>query len=234
LLGDELPARTSSGVQITTSKGDNTLLRLLLARHGETIWNAQHRYQGQTDVPLNEMGKQQAEALGRRLAGEQIDVIYASDLGRAWETAQAIAKPHKLDVQPEPRLREMDFGEWEGLTFAEIERNYPDELSAWLEDPQRAAPAGGEPGTHFSARVRAVLDALVVAHQGQTVIVAAHGGSLRALLCLALGLSPGAQWRFRLGQASLSELFVYEEVTVLALLNDRCHLSRLLNHTRIG
>jgi broad specificity phosphatase PhoE len=92
------------------------MLRLFLARHGQTDWNAQRRYQGHASVPLNETGRRQAAALGQRLAHEGIEAIYSSDLPRAWMTAQTIAAACGLPVQPEPRTREMDFGEWQGRT----------------------------------------------------------------------------------------------------------------------
>ncbi|MBI4759502.1 MAG: histidine phosphatase family protein, partial [Chloroflexi bacterium] len=105
-------------------------MRLLLVRHGETDWNAEERYQGTTDVPLSAQGRAQAQALTSRMAGEVLDAIYASDLQRAWQTAEVIAAPHGLPVRPEPRLREIDFGAWEGLTFDEIRQRRP-AAKAW-------------------------------------------------------------------------------------------------------
>ena len=92
------------------------MIRVLLVRHGETDWNAQRRYQGQTDVPLNEAGRRQADALAERLAGEEISAVLSSDRQRARQTALAIAAPHGLPVQEEPRMCEIALGDWEGLT----------------------------------------------------------------------------------------------------------------------
>ncbi|MBL7202461.1 MAG: alpha-ribazole phosphatase [Anaerolineae bacterium] len=200
------------------------MIRLLLVRHGTTAWNRKGRYQGQSDVPLDETGMQQALALRSRLAREEIGAIYASDLQRAWQTASAIAAPHSLAVRPEPRLREIDFGIWDGLTYSEIERRYPEVLAAWEADPLNTAPHRGESLGQVSARVRVALDDIARVHEGRTVVLVAHGGSLQVVLCLALGLVPKARWQFRLSAASLSELQLYEGGAVLTRLSDCSHL----------
>ncbi len=199
-------------------------MRLLLVRHGETDWNAEGRYQGQSDVPLSAIGQQQAMALARRLAREEIHALYASDLQRAWQTAEVIAAPHGLPVRPEPRLREIDFGAWEGLTFDEIRQRHPQALAAWEADPLGVAPPGGESLAQVVARVGQVLDDIARSCQDRTVLFVAHGGLLQVLLCLALGLAPRARWQFRLDPGSLSELSLYAEGAVLIRLNDTHHL----------
>ena len=200
------------------------MIRLLLVRHGTTAWNREGRYQGQTNVPLDKTGVQQALALRSRLAREEIGAIYASDLKRAWQTASAIAVPHALVIRPEPRLREIDFGIWDGSTYHEIKQRSPEALAAWEADPLNAAPHGGESLGQVTARVRAALDDIARVHRGQTVVVVAHGGSLQVLLCLVLGLVPNARWQFRLSAASLSELQLYEGGAVLTRLSDCSHL----------
>ncbi|NLF00533.1 MAG: alpha-ribazole phosphatase [Anaerolineales bacterium] len=207
-------------------------MRLLLVRHGETAYNAQGRYQGQTDLPLNQLGRQQAALLASRLAGEEIHAIYTSDLRRAAETAALIAVPHRLSVHGEPRLREMSFGAWERLTYAEISERDPQALAAWQADPLGAAPPGGESLAELAARVQSAFDSIVALYPEQTVLLVAHGGPLRVLLCLALGLPPEAQWRFRLDTASLSELCCYTGDAILMRLNDTHHLSAQPGHPR--
>jgi adenosylcobinamide kinase/adenosylcobinamide-phosphate guanylyltransferase len=214
------------------------MVRLLLARHGETTWNSASRYQGQTDIPLSLRGRRQAQALAARLAHEPIAAIYASDLQRAAETAGIIAAEHRprgTDAAPasptplrlEPRLREMSFGEWEGLTYAEIERLAPEHLARWNADRLNIAPPGGETLANLSARVRAVLDEITRNHAEQTVLVVAHGGSLRALMCLALGLPASAYWQFRFENASLSALEFHEPGAIVNYLNDGAHLQAI-------
>jgi len=202
-----------------------TPARLLLVRHGETAWNAEGRYQGATDVPLSPQGRAQARALVSRLAAEALDTIYASDLQRAWQTAEVIAAPHGLPVRSEPRLREIDFGAWEGLNYDEVRQRHPQTLAAWEADPLITTPPGGESLAQVAARVGEALGNITQACQGQTVLLVAHGGSLQVLLCLILGLIPQARWQFRLDPGSLSEVCLYEEGAVLTLLNDTYHLT---------
>jgi alpha-ribazole phosphatase len=190
--------------------------RLLLVRHGETDWNREGRYQGQTDTPLNEAGRAQAAQLAARLAGEALDVIYSSDLKRACETAQVIAAPHGLDVQPTPQLREVAFGVLEGLTYDEAKTQYPQALDAWHADPDRPPP-GGEALSRVAARVQDFLDRLAA---GQPALVVGHGGPLRVLLCLVMGLPAARHWQFRLDTASLTAVSLYDAGAILSLLND--------------
>ncbi len=215
------------------------MVRLMLVRHGQTAWNAAGRYQGQTDVPLSDVGRRQAQALGRRLAAEEIHAVYASDLRRAGETAEIIARSRADVGRPpwpmhaEPRLREMAFGAWEGLTYEEITARDPQGLAAWQADSLHVAPPGGETLTQLAARVRSLLDDVVAAHSGQAsapsrcVLLVAHGGLLRVLLCLALGLAADFHWRFHLDVASLSALLLYDTDAVLVGLNDTHHLEGL-------
>ena len=210
------------------------MVRLILARHGETTYNMQARYQGQTDLPLSNAGQQQAVRLASRLAQEEIHAIYASDLRRAWETAATVATSHGLPAHADVRLREMGFGEWEGLTYDEIQERYPQHLATWEADPLNIAPPGGETLTQVAARVQSFLDDITRAHQEQTVLLVAHGGPLRVLFCLALGLSPQAHWRFGLSVASVSQLCLHNGDAILTQLNDTSHLSPLHAGEKLG
>jgi alpha-ribazole phosphatase len=200
------------------------MTKLILVRHGQTEWNVQRRYQGQTDIPLNDVGRQQATALALRLEGEDMAAIYASDLKRTRQTAQAIAERCGLLVHDEPRLREMCFGDWEGLTHAEIEARWPDEQAAWYADPTNVAPPGGETLAQVVTRVKAAANDIVREAQERTVALVAHGGTLRVLVCQAMGIEPPAFWRLRADPASISELHVYDQTAILARLNDTHHL----------
>jgi alpha-ribazole phosphatase len=200
--------------------------RLLLVPHAETAWNAQGRYQGQADLPLSAAGRRQAAFLGQRLAGQEIAAIHASDLRRAWDTATAVAGPHRLPVRAEPGLREMHFGAWEGLTYAEVQQTHPRALAEWEADPLQVSPPGGETLADLAARLRALLGRLTREYETESraVLLVGHRGSLRMLICLALGLDPRAQWRLRLDLASLSELELHDGSAVLVRLNDDHHL----------
>ncbi|MHB0857108.1 MAG: alpha-ribazole phosphatase [Anaerolineae bacterium] len=200
------------------------MVRLLLVRHGETDWNAQKRYQGQTDVPLNARGLAQARLVGRRLAGESLQAVYSSDLARAYATAEVVAASHGLTVLPEPRLRELSFGAWEGLTYPEIEAREPELLAAWNGDPCQVAPPEGETVEGVRRRLSPFTDHLREAHTRDTVALVGHGGCFQVLLCMALGVALPKPWAFRLDSASLSVLDLYPEGGILSLLNDCHHL----------
>ncbi len=200
------------------------MLRLLLIRHGETHWNAAARFQGQSDVPLNTRGRQQAAAMARVIAGESLHTLYASDLRRAWETAQAITAITGLSARPEPRWREMSFGAWEGLTYGDIEQRDHRALAAWQDDPNQVAPPEGETLAQVTHRIREAYDDMVASHTGHTVALVAHGGPIRILLCLVLGLAPRAHWQWMIEPGSISELRIHEQGAILARLNDIYHL----------
>lgn len=206
--------------------------RLILARHGQTAWNASRRFQGQTDVPLDEEGLAQAAALAKRLAGDPVHVsaIYTTDLQRAHQTAQVIAKALMAAGHPrcplvvEPRLREMHFGDWQGKTYAEIHHSTPQALAQWEADLARFAPPNGESMGIFSARVGEAMEEIRAAHPDGSVLVVAHGGPLQVMICLALGLPPQNFWQFQLSNAGLAELHFYTAGAILNLFNDTSHL----------
>jgi probable phosphoglycerate mutase len=149
---------------------------LLLARHGETDWNRELRIQGSSDIELNELGREQAQALADELADVDLDAIYASDLSRARATAEVVAATKELPVRLDPRLRERAFGSWEGLTREDIEERFlPDDRP------------DGESDEDVRTRVLAAIDEIAAAHPGQQVLVVSHGGALNALWHHALG-----------------------------------------------
>jgi broad specificity phosphatase PhoE len=152
---------------------------ILLVRHGETDWNAERRVQGKTDRPLNETGRDQAQALAQQLAGVPLAAVYSSDLGRALETARTVADARKLQVTPLRELRERDFGTWEGLTDVEILERYPEARTGSWGD--------AETRDELEARVLAAIRRISEDHPGETVLVVAHGGPLRAMLAHASG-----------------------------------------------
>ena len=199
-------------------------MKLILVRHGETDWNKAQRFQGQANMALNKTGRRQAAALAAALRQAEVNAILASDLQRAQETAHPIAAVFGLPVQLEPRVREMAFGAWEGLSYSQIQQQFPDGLAAWQEDALHVSPPGGETLMQVTERVQAALSDLADTYRDRTVVLVTHGGPLRLLLCLALGLAPQAHWRFALDLASLSELQLYDEDVMLTRLNDTHHL----------
>jgi len=198
------------------------MLHLILIRHGLTDWNAERRYQGQTDIPLNDMGREQAGRLAKRLAERTVDALYASDLKRAWETAETIGRAMEIEPVAEKRLRELGFGVIEGLTFEQAEARYPREMQAWVTD--RTPLPEAELPDAFCERVQSLLDDLRQQHDKQTVMLVGHGGPLREMLRLAFELPPKGRWYFGTENVSLTELLVYDDHIRLLLMNDTCHL----------
>lgn len=198
--------------------------RLLLVRHGETELNSSERYWGHTDVRLSEAGLRQAERLSQILAAEKIDAVYSSPLSRARVTAETIVSGRPLEIITCPELREVNFGKLEGLTFAEVSQLYPEVTRLWMErDPGLRYP-DGESIRQFNRRVGQFLGRLEKHSPEETILVVAHSGSLRVLMCRLLGLAV-AHWRqFRLDLASLSILETYPQGAILNQLNEVCHL----------
>lgn len=179
---------------------------VLLIRHGETAWNAEHRIQGLLDVPLSAHGVWQAARLAERLADEPIQAVVASDLVRAWLTAQPLAERLGLAPVAEPRVRERNFGSFQGHTPDEIAARWPDEFRAWRDrDPAWAVP-GGESGHQFIDRVLAALHDVALAHAGSTVAVVTHGGVLDVLYRHARALTWDAPREHQMLNAAINRL----------------------------
>ena len=212
---------------IANDQGCAFTVKLFLVRHGQTDWNINRRFQGQSDVPLNEAGRQQAAALANRLSRERIDVLFASDLQRTHETARIIAARHACEIRVDARLREINFGAWEGLTYDEIKLNDPAAFAAREADIFTTAAPDGETLNQLTARVKSVLNDLHTQYADQTILMVAHGGPLQILLCLALNLSPSKYWQFHLATASLSQIAFYPAGAILNLLNDTSHLDKI-------
>lgn len=149
-----------------------------LARHGETDWNKEQRFQGQTDIGLNALGLDQATRLGRRMAAVPIDAVYSSDLLRALGTARPSAAAHGQSVCADTRLRERHFGMFEGHTYSDIKQRFPDAYQRWQQRDVDFSLQGGESLVQVAARVRETLEELAERHQGQSIMIVTHGGVL--------------------------------------------------------
>ncbi len=203
---------------------------LWLVRHAETAWNRERRYQGQTDVPLDEGGLRQAEALARRFARERDRLVFgrvwSSDLRRAAATAEAVAAVVGLPVAETALLREMDFGAWEGRTRDEVAAAFPENYSCYRADPARVAPLGGESFLEVLERARTFLR-LALSRDARRQLVVGHGASLKALVIVALGLLPEERSRIFLGNAGVTVLALGPRGRGegrLVVLDDRRHL----------
>jgi probable phosphoglycerate mutase len=179
---------------------DSMTTRLFLVRHGETTLAAEDRFAGSTDVPLGPNGRTQAERLAARLADDPIAAAYCSPMQRTVETAAIVAQPHRLELRRRDGLREMDHGRWEGLRRADVEAQFPEEYSAWEEDPFTFMPTGGESGVQVVARALPLIREIVVAHPGQNVLVVSHKATIRLIIASLLGFDARG-YRDRLDQA---------------------------------
>ncbi len=201
--------------------------RLVLIRHGETAWNRATRIQGHTDIPLSALGLAQAQRLADALADESFSAVYASDLSRARQTAEALARPHGMTVRVDAGLRERGFGHFEGLSWAEIDQDHPEDAARWRRREPDFAVGGGESLTVFSARCVAAVRRAAAAHPGDSIAVVAHGGVLDCLYRAATGVALDAPRSWQLGNATINRLLVTPEGFNLVGWNDDGHLSGL-------
>ncbi|MEI6777934.1 MAG: histidine phosphatase family protein [Chloroflexales bacterium] len=204
-------------------------MQLILVRHGETPWNVTLQYQGQANVPLNERGHAQARLTAGRLARLNVTALYTSDTLRAAETADAIAQACGLTPQPMPELREIDVGQWEGLTPEQLYRRFPDHMAEYERDPARTVRLGGESYAQLQTRALVALRRIHEAHQpGDVVVAVSHGGTIRALLCHVIGLELANFGKMWLDNGSLTELRYGRHGWRLVRLNDAAHLEGLV------
>ena len=180
--------------------------RIIAIRHGETAWNVATRIQGQLDIGLNARGRWQAAQVAQALRGEPLQAVYASDLARAWDTAQAIARASATALTAHLGLRERHFGAFQGQTHAEIESGWPQHALHWRQRNPDWAPPGGESLAELRERTRRTVDELAGAHVGQQIVLVAHGGVLDALYRLATAQPIGAPRSWQLGNASINRL----------------------------
>ena len=174
--------------------------RLLLVRHGSTQLTSENRFSGAVGVELSDEGREQTRLLAERLQPEKIAAVYCSPLSRTVETAKILGEPHKLPAIPKHGLEEISHGRWEGLTRQEVEERFPGEYEQWEADPFTYAPAGAESGVAVLARALPVIREIVVAHQGQCVVVVSHKATLRLLISSLLGFDARG-YRDRLDQS---------------------------------
>ena len=180
--------------------------RLCIVRHGETAWNAEHRVQGQLDVPLNAIGQAQALAASKVLSKEKFDAIYSSDLSRARQTAQQTAKNLSLNIIEEKDLRERHYGIFEKLTYAEVKVRFPEDYARFeARDPEYAFRTG-EALKDFSARSIAVISKMANKHESESILVFTHGGVLDMLYRFIAGLPMTAQRDFGIPNAGLNRI----------------------------
>ena len=198
--------------------------RVLAIRHGETDWNVERRIQGQLDVPLNATGRWQVDRLALAVADEGLAAVYASDLLRAFETAQAVARGSGQAIVTDVGLRERGFGAFEGLSYAEISQRWPEQSERWRRrDPEFGAP-GGETLNQFYARSVSTAARLAALHPGQTIALVSHGGVMDCLYRAASRVALDAPRSWQLGNASINRLLYTPQGFTLVGWSDAGHL----------
>jgi probable phosphoglycerate mutase len=198
--------------------------RIIAIRHGETSWNVDTRIQGHLDIPLSANGRWQAERLAEALMGEPLKAIYASDLTRAWETAQYVGQAQGLKVVSETGLRERGFGDFEGKTFAEIETLLPDQSLRWRKRDPEFSPTGGESLVALRVRVIEAAERLAAQHPGEQIALVGHGGVMDVLYRAATRLDIQAPRTWALGNAAINRLLWTPEGFTLVGWADTQHL----------
>ncbi|MFJ9771685.1 bifunctional RNase H/acid phosphatase [Kitasatospora sp. NPDC101157] len=200
----------------------------VLLRHGETPLTPEKRFSGSggTDPELSDKGRWQAERAAEALAARgSIQAVVASPMRRTRQTAEIVAARLGLEVRYEEGLREVDFGAWEGLTFAEVQERYPDDLSAWLGSAKARPTGSGESFTTLTHRAGIARDRILARYPGKTVLVVSHVSPIKTLVRLALGAPPDSMYRMELSAASICAVQYYADGNAsLRLLNDGSHL----------
>jgi broad specificity phosphatase PhoE len=202
-------------------------VRLFALRHGDTEFARERRFAGGRDIPLSARGGRQCQAVAAALGGAFVSAVYTSPLARARRSAEIIAAPHGLDVRVEPAFREMGFGEWEGLTRAEVAVRWPAEFEAWAATPHLGRPPGGEGLGEVAARVADGLAALLDEHQGQTVVLVSHAIVTRLVVLAALGLGPERLWSVDASAAGITEIEYQDGWITVHRMNTLAHLDAL-------
>lgn len=195
------------------------LTELYLLRHGETEWNKNSIIQGQTDTELNESGLKAARKAVDLFKEIELDYIYSSDLKRARKTAQFIAQDKNLAIRESSKIREIAFGDWEGLKYNQIKDNFPRRAAAWEEDPLHNSPNSGENLLDFKKRVDNFFQKILSKHQGGKILVVSHGGVIKTYLTSVLAIEVNKYWQFQIDNCSLTELKFYAQDPILSKLN---------------
>ena len=202
------------------------MTEIIIIRHGEPEWNITGRFQGHSDIPLSAAGHEQAELLGKNIALDGIDKIYASDLIRAVETAQPLAARFGLPVEKDAALRELNFGTWEGRYFSEINEETPDLMKQFYRDPESIDIPGIENFQEFRRRVAGRVREIAAQNKGRRIVLISHGASIRILFADILSMPVRAIWHVSQFNTAVNRIrFEDDGFAAITLMNDTAHLS---------
>jgi alpha-ribazole phosphatase len=202
------------------------MTEIILIRHGETEWNVEEVFRGRIDIELNETGLKQAELLAEYLGSVNIDAVYSSPLKRALNTAEMIARHHKLEVEIAPGLIDFDFGKWQGLPHQEVKDRYKELYAQWIKNPRRVKMPDGESLDEVRERALNVVDEAVAKHKGSVALVS-HRVVNKVLICALLGLDNSHFWNIRQDICGMT-IFAYADGRfILTKHNDTSYLKPL-------
>jgi broad specificity phosphatase PhoE len=201
------------------------MTRIILIRHGQTEWNRQDLIRGQVDVPLDDTGLAQAAATAARIAAEwKPAALYSSPLRRAVQTAELIADRLGLEVRTVSGFNDMNFGQWQGLSYSEVRQRWPEVSQAWLTAPQTVTFPNGESLARVRQRGVSALQQVIEQHPNQDAVIVGHTVLNRVLLCAVLGLDDSHHWRIGQDTCAVNTIEWREGVFFVGSINDTCHL----------
>jgi len=198
--------------------------RVILIRHGQTAWNKEEIFRGRADIPLDDVGRRQAQALAEALRGEAISAVATSPLSRAVQTAEVVAESHAPEPQVVDGFIDMNFGEWEGLDLRQVQEQFPELYATWQAQPQAVRFPGGEDLGVVRERAGTALAALIEEYRGETIAIVVHRVVNKVLICHILGLGNSHFWQIKQDTAAISRFRAASGGYILDCLNDTCHL----------
>lgn len=201
------------------------MTRIILVRHGQTLWNLELKYQGHADIGLSPAGLEQAAQVAARLAGINPAAVYSSDLSRAFHTAQIIAAKYDLPVNKIPDLREVNFGEWEGRNYESINSQWPTLMGKLFTHPDEIEIPGGETFQSLQDRAMKAVEHLKTRHAEETILVVSHGATIRAILCSILHMPLKYIWNIKQDNTAVNIIEIYPKRAIVSLMNDTNHLA---------
>ena len=207
------------------------MTKVYLARHGQTEWNKKLTFRGRIDIPLNEGGHREAEAIAEVLKDKNIHAIYTSPLRRSIETAQPTARFFHLDIVPVEGLIDISYGEWEGLTFNEVKEKYKDHYAQWEKRPDLVRFPHGETLDEVTERSFSAFKDIVEENPGQSILIIPHRVINKVVLCALLGLNNSHFWEIRQDTGCLNLIEYSNDRFVLSMMNDTCHLKGIADQT---
>lgn len=198
--------------------------KLYLVRHGESEWNILKKVQGQKNVNLTKKGEKQAEKIANRLDSENIDIIYSSDLKRAFETAKTIGNKLKLDVNLDKSFREINFGIWEGIPTKELSDKYCEEHLLWMKEPHKLKLEGAETLGELQNRTIKGINRISKLNPSKNILIVSHSAAIKTIILGLLDMDIRYYSKMSLNNVSLSIIEFRDYNNVLKLFNDTCHL----------